>query len=356
LTTGKIYYFVAMEPLLPEETSPDENSNLCKNCKVNPIAEGYPNPLCEACRQQFIKFPIPAWVKGFGIGVIVLVLIGLISFPKQISIGIHLKRAEAAISKKKYWTAEKELRKVLAAAPGMNDAKAQMLIASYYNLDMETLVTMIDELKTARFEKGEQFNTIQEIVNETRNFLPSDSLLPLLKEDSNKTNIQEQFRSYIFRHPDEPFAISTYVATYFEKDRSDWCDSIIHHMLNENPAYLKGIMAAIYIERAQHHYDTALNYCRQLLTMNEECSYAIAAEARISLAQGNLSEGIALAKKAWVMDSADGFNIATLALGYHLNHQSAERDHLIASKASDSSVSYYMEYVKQVMDGKAKFN
>jgi predicted Zn-dependent protease len=115
-------------------------------------------------------------------------------------------------------------------------------------------------------------------------------------------------------------------------------------------------MSAISLARIQHRYDSALNYCRQLLALNAECTYAMSAEARILMARGHFPEGVELAKKACALDSTDGFSEATLALGFHLNHQAAECDRLMNSKASDSTMSYYMDYVKQIMDGKEKFN
>jgi hypothetical protein len=150
---------------MQEETPP-----LCQQCQVNPILEGYPNPLCASCRKQFIHFPIPLWVKGFGAGVIVLVLIGLISFPKQIGIGIHMKRAETALSSRKYLTAQKELQKVLIAAPEMKTAKSDMLIASYYNMDMRSFVSTLNELKDVTFENSIDFKTAQALVDDVKIF------------------------------------------------------------------------------------------------------------------------------------------------------------------------------------------
>jgi len=338
------------------ELQPQEETGLCKNCNVNPIAQGYPNPLCESCRQQFIRFPIPIWVKGFGIGVSVLVLLGLFNFPKQITIGIHMRRADNAIAEKKYLTAEKELRKVLVDAPEMKNAKLEMVIAAYYNLDIPTLAATIKGMKDVSFEKNSNFNTAQDLIAEADNFFPSDSLYMLLKKYPNPENYQDQFRSYVVLHPDEPYAVTMYVNIFSEKESPAWSDSMIHKILDKNPAYMKGIMDAILIARMQHHYDSALNYCRDLLALNAECSFAVAAQSRVYLAKGDFPEGIELAKKACAIDSTDGFSQASLALGYHLNHQTEERDRLIASKSSDSTMSYYMDYVKEVMSGKEKFN
>jgi tetratricopeptide (TPR) repeat protein len=344
-----------MEPQ-PENQPQPEDVILCRHCGINPPTEGYPNPLCASCRQQFIRYPIPVWVKGFGIGVTLLVIIGLVGFPKQMITGIHVRRADYAMSEKKYLTAKKELRQVLASAPEMKNAKLDLLIASYYTMDLQSMGEMIRDLKDVSFEKNATFNTVQDLIADANNFIPSDSLFQLMQKYPNHTDAMDKFRSYIVRHPDEPYGIAWYVNQFSEKENPAWCDSMVHQMLNAYPANMMGMMTAISIARIQHRYDPALNYCRQLLALNAECTYAISAEARILMARGHLPEGIEMAKKACIMDSTDGFSEATLALGFHLNNQSAERDRLISSKASDSSMSFYMDYVKQVIDGKEKFN
>jgi tetratricopeptide (TPR) repeat protein len=270
--------------------------------------------------------------------------------------GIHMKRADAAIAEKRYLTAENELRKVMAVAPEMKNAKSQMLIASFYMMDLNTFVSMTNELKGVSFDDGSTINTLNGLVADAGNFFPTDSLNELLDQKPLPADIQNRFRLYVLQHPHEPFAVVGYVNMFGEKDRLSWCDSVIHNILNTDPGYIPGIIAAVSIARSQRHYDSALNYCHQLLSINTECQYAIASEARISLAQGELSQGIALAKKACALDSTDGFSEATLALGYHMNHQPGERDQLIKRGSSDSSISFYMDYVKQVIEGKEKFN
>jgi tetratricopeptide (TPR) repeat protein len=266
-----------------------------------------------------------------------------------------MRRAETALSGRKYLTAERELRKVLIAVPEMKTAKSDMLIASYYNMDMPSFVSTLNDLKGVSFENSPSFNTAQALVEDAKNFFPSDSLGELLKQSPPPLNLQNQFRSYIIRHPDEPYAVSGYIDEYYESEGLGWCDSVVHDALNANPTSMTCIMVAIFIARMQHRYDSATRYCRQLLAMNAESPYAIAAEARVSMAEGNVAEGIRLARKACELDSSNGYSIATLALGYHLNNQIADRDRLIASKGSDSTISSSMDYVKQIISGKTKF-
>jgi hypothetical protein len=89
--------------------------------------------------------------------------------------------------------------------------------------------------------------------------------------------------------------------------------------------------------------------------LNAECSYAVAAEARIRQPK-EIWRRNAACRKACAMDSSYLFCVDTMAVGYHMNNQLEDLDRLIASKFSDSSVNSYLDYVKQIMSGKAKFN
>jgi len=344
-----------MDPLVPEEPGQPAIA-LCKSCGILPVEGQHPNPLCESCRQKFIRFPIPVWVRGFGIGVLVLVLVGLISFPKQLLIGIHMKRAENAMDKKKYLTAERELQKVLASAPEMKSAKLDLLTASYYTMDLTTLVKMVNELKGVSFEKDAHFSEAENLSTEALKFFPSDSLFALMQQKTDSAKTREFLKSYVVQHPEESYAVCTYVNSYSEKESPEWCDSMIDKLLQTDPNNINALIAAIYLAREQHRYDSALTYCQQLLNQNAECTYAMAAQARIFMAQNQITKGIDLSKKACSLDSTDGYSQATLALGYHLNNQPAERDKLIASKAADSTISSYMDFVKDVVNHKVKFN
>jgi lipopolysaccharide biosynthesis regulator YciM len=344
-----------MDSSIPNE--PDQTAiALCKSCGILPVSGQYPNPLCESCRLKFIRYPIPVWVKGFGIGVLVLVIVGLFGFPKQLMIGIHMKRAEIAMTKKKYLTAKRELQQVLVSAPEMKNAKLDLLTASYYTMDLTTLVRMANSLKDVSFEKDAHFSAAEDLTTEALKFFPSDSLYALEQQNTDSSRAQEFLKSYVVQHPEESYAVCTYINSYSEKESPEWCDSMIDKLLQTEPNNINALIAAVSLAREQHRYDTALTYCQRLLNQNAECSYAMAAQARIFMAKGQIAKGIDLAKKTCALDSSDGYSQATLALGYHLNNQPAERDKLIASKATDSTISSYMEFVKDVVNHKAKFN
>src|SRR4051812_18480543 len=94
------------------DSLPESSSPACSSCG-QPLShvEGKV-PLCAPCRSQFIRYPIPKWIKGFGMGILALMIVGMVSMPHQISMGIHMERGKQAASEHRFATAQKELQQV----------------------------------------------------------------------------------------------------------------------------------------------------------------------------------------------------------------------------------------------------
>jgi len=89
-----------MDELSVEKLVELQSSNLCINCGKCEADEKYPNKLCTDCRDSFIKFPIPLWIKIFAAAVGAVVLISMVTLPKSLSTSIHHKRGMNAEAEK----------------------------------------------------------------------------------------------------------------------------------------------------------------------------------------------------------------------------------------------------------------
>ena len=89
------------------------SSSVCSHCQIRSIDTQYLSPLCEECRQTFIRFPIPNWIKLFGAGVALVLCFALIRLPTQLSTGVHLEKGKNAINEHRFKTAHKELKLAL---------------------------------------------------------------------------------------------------------------------------------------------------------------------------------------------------------------------------------------------------
>ncbi|WDF56488.1 hypothetical protein [Mucilaginibacter sp. KACC 22063] len=90
----------------PEQTDEAEK---CINCGNTEILKGYRNNLCSECREKMINYPIPLWVKLFGLGILVVMLISIIWLPGNFKAALAFSKAEKAKNNHFYLTAQREL-------------------------------------------------------------------------------------------------------------------------------------------------------------------------------------------------------------------------------------------------------
>src|SRR5437016_2721285 len=118
----------------------------CANCG-QPAMEGeHPTPLCNDCRESFIRLHIPVWIWIFACGIAVILLFTLFTLPRSISHGIHLEKGKKAVKEKMFSTAEKEFSKVLEKVPSNIEARGNLLIAAFYNQDLELFAEQYKKL------------------------------------------------------------------------------------------------------------------------------------------------------------------------------------------------------------------
>src|ERR1700743_212569 len=101
---------------------------VCANCSQPAMEGDHPTPLCSECREHFTRLSIPLWIKLFAGGVALVLIFSLSSLPRTLSLGIHLRRGEKAMTQHRYATAEKELNKVLDKVPDNVEANGNLLI------------------------------------------------------------------------------------------------------------------------------------------------------------------------------------------------------------------------------------
>jgi hypothetical protein len=93
------------------------SSDTCANCGSTLNFTPAKTPLCENCRSLFIRYPIPNWIKGFGVLIIAILLFSIFSLSKNLQTGIHYNRGLIAAKSKNYFTAEKEFGEVVSREP-----------------------------------------------------------------------------------------------------------------------------------------------------------------------------------------------------------------------------------------------
>ena len=346
------------ENVLPEPSHENE-SNGCVNCGNNNIVEGYPTRLCSNCRQLFIKFPIPLWTKVFASAVGLVLLFGLFTFPKNLSLGMHLEKGKQYEHSKQYRSAQSEFLKVIESVPNNVDAKGHLMIAAFYNLDFGTFAKMGFQLQKVSFEDNSLLDRLNDLTGRFNEYVPDDTLENVLNEyDTVKGGVPESvYQTYLSKHPENIYCLMLYAGVIYDKENFAACDSLLHMILIKDDEYIPALRLLASSLREEGKWDESIKACDKILQVNNDEAYAIASKARVFLKQKKDKMALDLALESVEKDKSDPFNTATLALAYHFNNQPEKRDAIIkeAKAHIDSTQAYYMQYAIDVIEQKEKF-
>jgi tetratricopeptide (TPR) repeat protein len=339
-----------------EPTKTQENQQVCINCGNPNILQGYPNALCEECREKFIKFPIPLWVKLFGGGICLLVAVLLFSLPKNLSAGVDYKRGLNAEKAKKYVTEQRLMENLVKKQPGYLDAKAHLLIAAFYNNDLATIGSMADRLQGEKFEDDELLNKINSLANEVKYYLPSDSLVHYAKQYTEQTGgIPDSiYWKIISGDESDLFTRVRFASVLINQKKYAEADSLLTYALDKKSSFFPAIELKISLLRLKNNTAECLEYCNRLLDINRESVFALCGIARTNFKTGKPDRGLDYTRQALAINPDDGYANATLVLAYHFNKMLKERDALIEKikQGSDTTMKSYLEYPLDVINHK----
>jgi hypothetical protein len=104
----------------------------CKNCG-QPAEEGkYKLPLCASCRDVFACRPLPLWISGVGVLLLLALVLALTLFPPALQAGIAYQRGHGLEEAGNYAAAVPEYRKVVETYPGSTQALARLAVTAYH--------------------------------------------------------------------------------------------------------------------------------------------------------------------------------------------------------------------------------
>ena len=310
-------------------------------------------------RQEYLKLNIPNWVKLFGAGVAVIFIISVIKLPKNLSVGIHLARAEKAIKAQKYKTAQHEAATVLKILPDNKKALSDLMIASFYNGDLSTFIACSNALEGVDFEKDEMdtYYTLELLMKKADLMMPSDSLYHISRvyDSLNLVMPDSTWKNYLSHFPDDAQANTIYASRLMDADNYTEAAHYVQLALNKQFDYLPALMYASSIYRQMDSCELSLKYCNQMLEMNKEHVYALSSKARTLLKQKKDKEALELALTSYDLDNEDVYSAATLAMANHFNNKIADRDKIINKYKNDSLAMSTMKYAIDVINQKEHF-
>jgi len=344
---------------LPEQSVEILPEHGCASCGNPNIVAGYSTALCAECREKFIKFPIPAWIKIFAGGIAAILIISLVSLPKNLSLGLHLEKGGKAEKFRRYLTAQREFAIVIKKAPDNYEAWGHLMLASFYNMDFETFDSAASKLEGISLD-GDLIGELNGLIDRYNTYTPNDSFSLFMKSHLSETDSalpESAMELYLEKHPHDPYALLSYANNLYDKEKIDACDSILTMLLESEPLHMPALYLRTSVKRQKQEWEEAIAACERILDQNAEAAYAIASKARIMLQQSKDKEGLMLAEQAIKVNREDPFSIATLAIAYHFNNNIKERDKIIkaVNESGDSSKLSYIQYAKDIIQQKEKF-
>ncbi|HSN61308.1 MAG TPA: hypothetical protein VLR49_10260 [Ferruginibacter sp.] len=335
------------------------NKETCIECNHPVVVKGYPNALCESCRESFIKYPIPKWIKVFAACIALLLLFSLYKLPENILTGMHLEKGKTAIEEKKFLTAQKELEKVDLSIPDNQETESYLLLAAYHNQDIPTVIKMFEKLKDKNFDDQDLFNKVEDKINQAQYFFPDDNFNEMIqKNDSDISKIPiDSIKSFTTKFPESIYALQYYASVLADKEDYALCDSILQQILRLNSEYYPALELMTSVKRQENQLKESITYCDQILKANSESAFAIASKARTFLKQKRDKEALELALKSIYLDESNPYATGSLLLAYHFNNKQKEKENLLKKIASiqDTVYAQTLQYVQDVVSGKESF-
>lgn len=347
-----------MEDITSYDHPPEKNEPAkCASCGSSWIEQGYPTPLCSDCRQRLIKFPIPPLIKVFAVVILAIVAIAMIRLPQNISLGIHNGRGQKAFKNKQYLTAQAEFNTVLDVAPQYTEAKMNRALASFYVQDYKSLISDLGELEGKEIEDEDTYAQLVRMSNQLTNYLPSDSFLSLQQVyvDSGVAIPVKELETFVSGNPNDVYALLTLASSYFDLKEYARTDSMLSIILKKDPEHLTALALMTTTKRELNLPEESIQYCDKLIELNRESIYGMSSKARTFLKMHKDKEALQLALEAEEIKRDDPYNLATLALVYHFNNMTRERDEIIIKASNDSTARTYFTFAKEVIDNKVKF-
>lgn len=347
--------------MLPEQDADQHRSAFtppCANCGSNYAEPDSPSKLCASCREQFIRFPVPLWIKGFGLGIALLLVLALTRLPSQLSMGVSLERGKAAIEARNYFTAQEHLGEFVMTVPESEEGQCNLLIACFYNEDFENFVKVYSRLEGKEVKDEKLYTEVQSVLNLADHYYPTDSFQVLLDRYNNDATAvpDTAYEHFLGGRANELYATMCYVGRLVDEKQYGKCDSLLKRTLKVYEDFVPAYTGLANLKRLEDSLELSLKYCDKALALNHEYVDALCSKSRTLVKMKRDAEALALAKQALSINSISPYTQSTAALAYHFNNNTKERDALLQQAfQTDSSAGGYAQHVLDVVSGKEKY-
>lgn len=328
----------------------------CKSCGRMIRNDPESTPICEDCREKFIRYPFPKKIVIPSIIVLILVaVITVIRFPQALQAGIHFERGIRAIDQHAYVTAEENLKLALAQYPDSPEILSNLTIAYHENGKTQDAMVVYDKMADKQMEVEDKavFQRITAIADEVSQvynipeaYMNEHAGVMALPENERVTKL----RGYVVQYPDSVYIRYFLADVLFDTQDFDGAKLYIDGILQMVPDYIPAISFLAAIHREKGDYDKAIEICNSLLRRNSESVFALSALSRIELKRFNDAKSLEYMEKALDIDPDDLGTLIDLAMSYFYNNRQQELSATLQKIEAHPDKAYYADEVQKLMD------
>jgi len=215
----------------------------CKECGCSCYIDESRVPLCDTCREKYLKFPIPKKILiPMAIIFCAIAVFMLIRFPSSLEAGINYERALKSIEQKNYVYAEGYLEKAYAIFPDSPEIAGNLTVSYYKNNETDKVFQLLDEMyyKKMAFEDDLLFQKLDNISNEyslvyniPEEFESIYSQIFQMQEDDKLEELNKLYEKY----PDNIFIKLSIANILFDKKQFDECEELVQQVMQSVPTF-----------------------------------------------------------------------------------------------------------------------
>lgn len=322
---------------MDETVIEQSNDFVCRNCGNTLPTDSNENTtqLCESCRNQFLKLRIPLWVLISAAVIFIFVMYqGITTLPKGIEYRKAVYQAEKAYDDKHYAIALINFEKAENLGFLDSEGDSHQFIAYVRNYEYDKAETIYDEqLVGTETSNDALYNDIQSAVNELNDYYEISDTFDQLLNDSGDLSLDDliaRVEAYIKISPDEYYAHSILSDLYFEKGEYQKSINELNEVMRIKPS-LSSVtnisLAGSY--RQLGEFDKAYEALDQALDQNKDDISAMCSYARTLIKEKKYQESLTYLENINPLLTNDPYYTESLAMAYHFNGMSKERDLLV---------------------------
>lgn len=324
----------------------------CENCGQSCQPEAGRIPVCNTCREAYIKYPIPK--KLTIVLIVTLCIIALLMyyrFPASVNAGILYERANQAMEDKRFIDAEKLLEQAYAFVPNSSSITGNLAVCCHMNLHhaRET------ELLTEMYEKNMDYpnQKVVDIVNQLNvlydipeEYIQNYEQINAMDEDELLTTLQEYVQSF----PDCTYIKMQLASLLYEKEQYDASEELMRQALQKLPGYIPCETYFAARDREKGNFEASEKKLMELLEQNRQSTYVLSSLSRLELKKFNDEKALEYMETAFALEPDEINVLVDLARSYHYNHMEQERDKLMETILNHPEAASYQAEIQEVRD------